>query len=230
LAKKYRSIRSDIQPIIDRLENGDLPGDQIPGVSLAVFKVRIQNTDIRKGKYTPPPRPAALPNSLRKSLAYLNHESAAVPKYGRFAPVFPPLPRGWDSDRHRPWRWEVHARQARHDSWNVLPRNARYIHLHCWPCGFTFVEYPHKPRQIMQTLAVGSRRGWDAGQLWDIHVGTFFGQVALDKQRTGKQPGPAIENFFVRPFLCTFTVNAHDDVIMVTHHRIGCDIDGKYPG
>lgn len=50
LAKKYRSIRSDIQPIIDRLENGDLPGDQIPGVNLAVFKVRIQNTDIQKGK------------------------------------------------------------------------------------------------------------------------------------------------------------------------------------
>jgi mRNA-degrading endonuclease RelE of RelBE toxin-antitoxin system len=50
LAKKYRSIRSDIQPIIDQLENGDLPGDQIPGVNLTVFKVRIQNTDIRKGK------------------------------------------------------------------------------------------------------------------------------------------------------------------------------------
>lgn len=50
LAKKYRSIRSDIQPVIDQLMNGDLPGDQIPGVKLAVFKVRIQNTDIQKGK------------------------------------------------------------------------------------------------------------------------------------------------------------------------------------
>ncbi len=50
LAKKYRSIRSDIQPIIDQLKNGDLPGDQIPGANLPVFKVRIQNTDIRKGK------------------------------------------------------------------------------------------------------------------------------------------------------------------------------------
>jgi mRNA-degrading endonuclease RelE of RelBE toxin-antitoxin system len=50
LAKKYRSIRSDMQPIIDQLKNGDLPGDQIPGANLAVFKVRIQNTDIRKGK------------------------------------------------------------------------------------------------------------------------------------------------------------------------------------
>ena len=50
LAKKYQSIRSDIQPIIDKLEKGELPGDQIPGVKLAVFKVRIQNTDIQKGK------------------------------------------------------------------------------------------------------------------------------------------------------------------------------------
>ncbi|MFP4573193.1 MAG: type II toxin-antitoxin system RelE/ParE family toxin [Desulfobacterales bacterium] len=50
LAKKYRSIRSDIQPIIDQLQNGNLPGDQIPGVNLVVFKVRIQNSDIQKGK------------------------------------------------------------------------------------------------------------------------------------------------------------------------------------
>ena len=41
LAKKYRSIRSDIQPIIDQLEEGGLPGDQVPGVNLAIFKVRI---------------------------------------------------------------------------------------------------------------------------------------------------------------------------------------------
>ena len=50
LAKKYRSIRSDIQPIIDQLNTGILPGDQVPGVSLTIFKVRIQNSDIQKGK------------------------------------------------------------------------------------------------------------------------------------------------------------------------------------
>ncbi len=50
LAKKYRSIKADVQPIIDKLENGELPGDQVPGVHLAIFKVRIQNTDIQKGK------------------------------------------------------------------------------------------------------------------------------------------------------------------------------------
>ncbi|WP_045214468.1 addiction module antitoxin [Desulfonatronovibrio magnus] len=50
LAKKYRSIKADLQPLIDSLEDGELPGDQIPGVHLAIFKVRIQNTDIQKGK------------------------------------------------------------------------------------------------------------------------------------------------------------------------------------
>jgi mRNA-degrading endonuclease RelE of RelBE toxin-antitoxin system len=50
LAKKYRSIRSDIQPLIDRLQSGDFPGDQVPGVNLTIFKVRLQNSDIQKGK------------------------------------------------------------------------------------------------------------------------------------------------------------------------------------
>lgn len=50
LAKKYRSIKTELQPIIKQLENGELPGDQISGVHLAIFKIRIQNSDIQKGK------------------------------------------------------------------------------------------------------------------------------------------------------------------------------------
>jgi len=50
LAKKYRSIRSDIQPLIDQLLAGQLPGDQVPGVSMTIFKVRLKNSDIQKGK------------------------------------------------------------------------------------------------------------------------------------------------------------------------------------
>lgn len=50
LAKKYRSIRSDIQPLIDQLLAGKLPGDQVPGAGLAIFKIRLQNSDIQKGK------------------------------------------------------------------------------------------------------------------------------------------------------------------------------------
>jgi mRNA-degrading endonuclease RelE of RelBE toxin-antitoxin system len=50
LAKKYRSIRSDVQPLIDSLQSGALPGDQVSGVNLTIFKVRLQNSDIQKGK------------------------------------------------------------------------------------------------------------------------------------------------------------------------------------
>ncbi|BAZ30454.1 hypothetical protein NIES4074_29140 [Cylindrospermum sp. NIES-4074] len=50
LAKKYRSIRVDIQPVIEQLERGDLPGDKISGIGYEVFKLRVRNSDIQKGK------------------------------------------------------------------------------------------------------------------------------------------------------------------------------------
>ena len=50
LSKKYRHIRSDIQPIIEELEAGNFIGDQIRGTGLTVFKVRVINRDIKKGK------------------------------------------------------------------------------------------------------------------------------------------------------------------------------------
>jgi mRNA-degrading endonuclease RelE of RelBE toxin-antitoxin system len=50
LARKYRNIRSDIEPVIDQLQSGQRPGDQVPGVGYAIFKVRVRNTDAAKGK------------------------------------------------------------------------------------------------------------------------------------------------------------------------------------
>lgn len=50
LAKKYRNIRSDIQPIIEQLQSGELPGDQISGLGYTIFKLRVKNSDIQKGK------------------------------------------------------------------------------------------------------------------------------------------------------------------------------------
>jgi mRNA-degrading endonuclease RelE of RelBE toxin-antitoxin system len=50
LAKKYRSIRNDIQPVIEQLEQGELPGNQISGIGYEVFKLRVRNSDIQKGK------------------------------------------------------------------------------------------------------------------------------------------------------------------------------------
>ena len=50
LAKRYRSIRSDIQPLIEQLQAGELPGDRIAGVKYQIFKVRLKNSNIQKGK------------------------------------------------------------------------------------------------------------------------------------------------------------------------------------
>ncbi len=36
--------------MIEQLEQGELPGDQIPGVGYAVFKLRVRNSDTQKGK------------------------------------------------------------------------------------------------------------------------------------------------------------------------------------
>ncbi len=50
LAKRYRGIRSDIQPVIEQLQNGELPGEQIPNTSYIIFKVRVRNRDAQGGK------------------------------------------------------------------------------------------------------------------------------------------------------------------------------------
>jgi mRNA-degrading endonuclease RelE of RelBE toxin-antitoxin system len=50
LKKRYRQIRSDIQPLIVQLKNGETPGDQISGTGYTAYKVRAKNSDIRKGK------------------------------------------------------------------------------------------------------------------------------------------------------------------------------------
>ncbi len=50
LGKRYRSIRLDILPLIEQLESGELPGDQIPGIEYTLFKVRVRNSNIQKGK------------------------------------------------------------------------------------------------------------------------------------------------------------------------------------
>lgn len=50
LAKKYRHIRSDIQPILTQLQEGKFIGDQIPRTGYAIYKVRVQNRDLKKGK------------------------------------------------------------------------------------------------------------------------------------------------------------------------------------
>lgn len=50
LAKRYRNLRNDLQPLLNDLESGNCPGDQIAGTTYTVFKVRVKNSDIQKGK------------------------------------------------------------------------------------------------------------------------------------------------------------------------------------
>jgi mRNA-degrading endonuclease RelE of RelBE toxin-antitoxin system len=50
LLKKYRNIRSDIQPLLNELSQGQTPGDRIPGTAFEIFKVRLPNSDSRRGK------------------------------------------------------------------------------------------------------------------------------------------------------------------------------------
>ncbi len=52
LAKRYRSIRSDIQVVVQELQIGNFVGDRLTGIGegYVVFKTRAKNRDIQKGK------------------------------------------------------------------------------------------------------------------------------------------------------------------------------------
>lgn len=49
LKKKYPRIRDDVKLIVSQIQEGKIPGDQIPGISYPVFKVRLKNSDSQKG-------------------------------------------------------------------------------------------------------------------------------------------------------------------------------------
>ena len=50
LCRRYRRIRTDVQPIIDQLEAGDTPGVRIQGTEHVLYKVRAPNSDSSRGK------------------------------------------------------------------------------------------------------------------------------------------------------------------------------------
>jgi mRNA-degrading endonuclease RelE of RelBE toxin-antitoxin system len=50
LEKKYRQLRSDLQPILEQIQSGDIVGDRLQGVGTEVFKVRVRNSDAKRGK------------------------------------------------------------------------------------------------------------------------------------------------------------------------------------
>lgn len=50
LVKKYPSIRQDIEPIIQGLQQGELLGDRIQHSGYVIYKLRVKNSGNRKGK------------------------------------------------------------------------------------------------------------------------------------------------------------------------------------
>jgi mRNA-degrading endonuclease RelE of RelBE toxin-antitoxin system len=50
LKKRYRSILQDIEPTIEQLQSGEIPGDQVSGTGYSIFKVRVRNSDAQRGK------------------------------------------------------------------------------------------------------------------------------------------------------------------------------------
>lgn len=50
LSKKYRHVRDDVEPLILSLQGGELPGDQLTGTGFTIFKVRVPNRDVKRGK------------------------------------------------------------------------------------------------------------------------------------------------------------------------------------
>lgn len=50
LARKYRHIRSDVQPFIDQIKSGQTIGNQVKGLGYTIYKARVKNSDIQKGK------------------------------------------------------------------------------------------------------------------------------------------------------------------------------------
>ncbi|GAA6620214.1 type II toxin-antitoxin system RelE/ParE family toxin [Scytonema sp. NUACC26] len=52
LSKRFRNIKSDIQSVITRLQEGEILGDRIARIceEWVIYKVRVRNSNIQKGK------------------------------------------------------------------------------------------------------------------------------------------------------------------------------------
>lgn len=48
--RKYRNIKADIAGFLETLQTGHLPGDLVPNAGYVVYKARVKNSDLTKGK------------------------------------------------------------------------------------------------------------------------------------------------------------------------------------
>jgi len=49
IAKKYRHVKDDLLPVLEKIAKGEIPGDVIPNVGYCVYKVRVKNRDSNQG-------------------------------------------------------------------------------------------------------------------------------------------------------------------------------------
>ncbi|KYC40804.1 addiction module antitoxin [Scytonema hofmannii PCC 7110] len=50
LSKKYRQIQRDLEEILEQLQAGNFLGDRLSSIGYEIFKVRVKNRVIKKGK------------------------------------------------------------------------------------------------------------------------------------------------------------------------------------
>lgn len=50
LSRRYRSLRDNLQPLLDQLIEGEICGDKLQGSDYNVYKVRVKNSDAQRGK------------------------------------------------------------------------------------------------------------------------------------------------------------------------------------
>jgi mRNA-degrading endonuclease RelE of RelBE toxin-antitoxin system len=50
LSRRYRRIRGDVQPLLDRLSAGETPGDRIQVPGHVLYNARVRNSDAARGK------------------------------------------------------------------------------------------------------------------------------------------------------------------------------------
>lgn len=50
LEKRYRKIKSDLEPILMQIQMGEIVGDRLQGIDAEVLKVRVRNSDTNRGK------------------------------------------------------------------------------------------------------------------------------------------------------------------------------------
>ncbi len=50
LARKYPAVLDEVEDLVTRLEADERPGDKIPNVGYDVYKVRLKNPAVQRGK------------------------------------------------------------------------------------------------------------------------------------------------------------------------------------